>query len=238
LGNALCTRFRRDGNLADVDASISIFRNALQYTSEDKSRVAILNNLGDALFARSQASNNKNNVEESINTFKQGVDLLPEGHKDRLPLLNGLGNALGHRFELSGRKDISDINDAINYLKGALSLLTHNTYRAPVLCNLGDALLTRFRYHWTLYDLEKALENLTEAVHVTKDQDRKQSRLNKLNVALAAARQFNLRDQKDNEIESYLNAWINAIQLSLHLTPDDRALQHDLKQAGQLRART
>ncbi|PVF91488.1 hypothetical protein CPB86DRAFT_323893 [Serendipita vermifera] len=187
LGNALCTRFRQNGNVTDAYKSISAFDSALDVLKDDNATKSILyNNLGDALFALYQKTRNETDIQWSIDAFKEAMDLLPAEHSDRSQLLTGLGNALCLRFKLSHNQKIIDIDESIRNLDAALEC-GPETYKAPFLRNLGDALLTKYQYNHNRADLEKALSRLTEAVELTRDDSRRQPRLRKLVDALAIA---------------------------------------------------
>ncbi|KAF5343629.1 hypothetical protein D9758_015445 [Tetrapyrgos nigripes] len=113
LGNAFSCRFKRLGELGDIENAIHFKRQAVDLTPDGHADKAYkLNNLGSAFSHRFERLGELADIENAIRFNCQAVDLTPDGHADKAAQLNNLGNAFESRFECLG--ELGDIKNAIS----------------------------------------------------------------------------------------------------------------------------
>ena len=107
---------------------------------------------------------------------------LPES--DRGGLLDAIGGVQSlERFERTGL--IDDLNHGITTEKAFEITPSESPYRAGILNNLGDAILSRFERTGSIEDLDRAIETNEQAVDSTPvDHPNRAGRLNNLGIAL------------------------------------------------------
>ncbi|KAG8814365.1 hypothetical protein FRC19_001801, partial [Serendipita sp. 401] len=106
LGTSLLTRFKRLGNLDDLDSAIARHQAAVNLTPDghpDKPRW--LSNLGNSLLTRFECLGNLDDVDSAIARHQAAVNLTPDGHPDKLGWLSNLGTSLLTRFKRLGNLD-------------------------------------------------------------------------------------------------------------------------------------
>ena len=115
LGNGLRVRYARGGALADLEAAIAAYRQAVEATSADSpDRPAILNNLGAGLRDHYARSGSLADLEAAITAYRQAVEATPADSPARPGRLNNLGIVLRDRYTGSGSH--ADLEAAITGL--------------------------------------------------------------------------------------------------------------------------
>ncbi|KAE9406224.1 TPR-like protein [Gymnopus androsaceus JB14] len=152
-------------------------------------------------------------IENSVQLWRQAVELIPNGHADKPVLLTNLGYAYQLQFGHLG--DLGDIENAIAALKQAIELTPDGHARKPQqLCNLGSAYEAQFNHLGELNDIESAIVALKQAIELTPDgHAEKPARLSNLGSAYWS--RFNSLGEL-NDIESAMVTLKQAVEL----TPD------------------
>ena len=185
LGNAFHIRFKRTGELSDLDASIQARQEALDAIPADHPyRGGMLSNLGAALQDRFERTGVMADLDAAIRVAQQAVDSTAEDGPDRGGRLSNLGNALRLRFDRTGTT--ADLDEAIRVSRQAVAATQVNhPGRGGYLSNLGIAFRTRFERTGTAADLDAAIEAEQAAVAATPaDHPELATRLSNLGVAL------------------------------------------------------
>ncbi|KAF8992444.1 CHAT domain-containing protein [Cyathus striatus] len=152
-------------------------------------------------------------LDEAIELFRKGIDVLSSGHPSLIGALNNLGIALYEK-----NKDGVDLDESISVIQQAIELLHDKPeLRALYLNNLGNVLLTKAENSSDPAGVKDAIEYLTKAVKFTPDGHAMlPSRLTTLGNALVAlyVKYGDMHDLK-HAIELHKKA--------LKLTPDNHA---------------
>ncbi|KAG9127027.1 hypothetical protein FRC07_000954 [Ceratobasidium sp. 392] len=214
LGLAYFERFQRQGELVDVDMSVS-YQNeaALLMPDGERRRPGLLDALGIAHYSRFQTLGEIQDINSAIERYSQAVLLTPNGHEYKPIRLNHLGLAYETRFVKLGRLD--DIENAILHQTTAASLTpdTH-TQKPEILDSLGGAYHTRFERFKKREDLDLALVYIARAVELTPiGHANMHSRLNMLGSV-------HHRLYLDSERPEDLELAISCITRATLLTPD------------------
>ncbi|KAF8132505.1 TPR-like protein [Boletus edulis] len=206
LSVQLLERFRRHGDLADLERAITLLQKVVRSVSVlDDGYRAGLEILGMAFRLR--------DLEDAISTHRDANHLTPDGHPDKPTGLSNLGLSFITRFERHG--ELSDLEDAISTHRDANHLTPDGHPDKPDhLNNLGISFITRFERLGELSDLEDAISTQRDAVHLTPDgHPDKPGRLN--NLALS----FKARFERLGELSDLEDA-ISTQRDAVHLTPD------------------
>ncbi|KAF8436633.1 CHAT domain-containing protein [Boletus edulis BED1] len=211
---ALLKRFKRYGDLADLERAIGLLQKLVRSVSVwDAGYCGGLGNLGVALLWRFEHVGKLSDLEDCISTFKDANDLTPDGHPDKPSHLNNLGLSFITRFERLG--ELRDLEDGISTNRDAVHLTPDGHPDKPSrLNNLGKSFITRFLRLGELRDLEDAISTHRDAVHLTPDgHPDKPGRLSNLGNSFRARfkRLGELRDLEDG---------ISTHRDAVHLTPD------------------
>jgi tetratricopeptide (TPR) repeat protein len=163
----LLHRFKRFGDIADLQQAITLMEEIIKSTSawDDRYHKG-LSNLGMALLYRFERLGELSDLEDAIARQRDAVDLTPLGHPDKPACLNNLGNSFRARFKRLG--ELSDLEDAILRQRDAVDLTPHGHPDKPGhLNNLGNSFVTRFERLGELSDLEEAILKQRDAVDLT-----------------------------------------------------------------------
>ena len=215
LGIMLSDRYKRTGNMHDLEAAISKAELAVSATPEDHpDRAAVINNLGSMLLDRYKRTGNMHDLEAVISKAELAVSATPEDHPDRAGRLNNLGNRLLDRHKRTG--NMHDLEAAISKAELAVSATPEDhPDRAGWLNNLGNRLLDRHKRTGNMHDLEAAISKAELAVSATpEDYIDRAGRLNNLGNRLSDRynRTGNMHD---------LEAAISKAELAVSATPED-----------------
>ncbi|KZP10594.1 hypothetical protein FIBSPDRAFT_1051243, partial [Athelia psychrophila] len=230
IGVGYIKRFRRLGDLADLENSIVRFEQALALTLDGHAdKPSRLSNLGSGHLTRFERLGDLADLENSIAShqqavaltpdghpdkpYQQAVALTPDGHPDKPGRLTNLGNGRLRRFERLG--DLADVENSIASYQQAVALTPDGHPDKPgCLANLGNGRLTRFERLGDLVDVENSIVSYQQAVALTPDgHPDKPGRLT--NLGNGYGRRFErLGDLADveNSVVSY--------QQAVALTPD------------------
>ena len=152
-GAVFLRRYWRQGQIADLDRAVSLWREAVQRTPADSPDLpARLNNLGNGLSDRYARSGNVADLDEAIRVYQQAVQRTPADSPDLPALLNNLGTGLSARYIRRG--NVADLDKAVARYRQACT-------RASEV-NPSHALTTSQR--WGRWSSERsAWEEATEA---------------------------------------------------------------------------
>jgi hypothetical protein len=100
---------------------------------------------------------------DAISTFRDAVDLTPDGRPVNFGLLNNVGNSFKARFE--HLRELSGLEDAISRQRDAVDLTPHGHPDKPGrLNNLGNSFLIRLECLGELSDLKDAISRQRDTV--------------------------------------------------------------------------
>ena len=164
LARALWERYRRSGDLADLNESIEILGDALTHCPPGHPlRAETLDNLAICLQDRYKEHHSSSDLDQAIETHEAALVLRPEGHADRSSSLTNLALCLRDRFKEKGSTD--DLEWAIAYSRAALTLRPEGHPLWPsCLSNLAIALQFRYELHGTPGDLQESIQLLRTAL--------------------------------------------------------------------------
>src|SRR5207237_1118388 len=133
LGNGLRDRYARTGELADLEAAIVAFQQAVQACpSNSPERPARLSDLGNGLRDRSARTGELADLEAAIVALQATSPDSP----DLPPLLNHLGAGLSNRYAHTG--DLADLEAAISAWERSWSTPHPRFAALPVTYQLGQ----------------------------------------------------------------------------------------------------
>ncbi|KAF8119287.1 CHAT domain-containing protein [Boletus edulis] len=213
LSAQLLKRFKRHGDLADLQRAITLLQQLIRCVSVwDDEYCAGLGNLGTAL-ARFERLGELRDLEDAISTLRDAVHLTPDGHTDKPTSLNNLGSSFRARFERLG--ELRDLEDAISTHRDAVHLTPDGHPHKPNRLNsLGLSFITRFERLGELRDLEDAISTHRDAVHLTPD-----GHPDKPNCLNNLGNSFRARFERLGELRDLEDA-ISTHRDAVHLTPD------------------
>jgi hypothetical protein len=214
LGNSLLIRFKRLGDLEDLNQSIQVFEETARLAPDSHPDMPYwLNNLGNSLFCQFEQLGDLEDLNRSISVLEVAVKLTPDSHPNMPSLFNTLGNSLSCRFEQLG--DLEDLNQSIQVFEDAVKLTPdRHPYMPSRLNNLGLSLSSRFERLGDLEDLTQSIHIFEDAVKLTQDSHPDMpSWFNNLGNSLLS------RFKRLGDLED-LNQSIQVIEAAVKLTPD------------------
>ncbi|CUA71840.1 Dynein heavy chain, cytoplasmic [Rhizoctonia solani] len=169
LGESYYTRFRRLGELDDLEKAIICVSRALVSTAEDEpSTPHLLTTLGSCHNQLYERLGEPEDIEKSIEYTSRALALTPDSNSQLSYRLTDLGVCHYNRFQRLG--ELSDIEKSIHYVSRALSLTPDedqdSAYR---LAMLGFSYWGRSQLLGELTDIEKSIEYISRAVALTPD---------------------------------------------------------------------
>ncbi|KAG9122187.1 hypothetical protein FRC07_001537, partial [Ceratobasidium sp. 392] len=184
LGMSLESRFKRLGDLADLDKAIEYQARAVQLAPQNHPQKAThLNNLGNSLESRFKRLNDLADLDKAIDYKSQAVQLTSDSHPHKPGLLNNRGNSLQSRFDRLG--SLADLEQAIDSKSQAVLQTPDNHPHKPDFLNsLGISWNSRFRELGNLADLDKAIDYQLQAVQLMPDGHTRQPDLLNLDKAI------------------------------------------------------
>ncbi|MFF9914862.1 CHAT domain-containing protein [Streptomyces sp. NPDC013457] len=212
LGQWLGERYRRTGDVADLDRSEDSFRRAIERApAKDLFQVSCHANLAVTLKMRYEAQGASEDLESAIRANDVAVRLARPDHPERGALLSNRGIFRMERFSLSN--DPEDLDIAVGALTEAVAGADPTSPAHGHFSNgLGNALRSRFELTAVPADIDRAINVLRSASETPEasDEDRA-TYLNNLGIALR--RRFRrLGDQGD--LDASIEAHRHAIGLS------------------------
>ncbi|KAJ7192873.1 CHAT domain-containing protein [Mycena pura] len=206
-------RFRRLGDLQDLEASLQKFQAAMELTPKGHPDLPrLVWSLGIGLHDRFQRLGDLQDLEAALQKFHTAVELTPKGHQDLPQLMQDLGIGFRDRFRRLG--DLQDLEAALQKFQGAVELAPQGHPDLPVLMgNLGSGFHDRFQRLGDLQDLEAALQKFQGAVESTPKGHRDLPRLMQ-DLGIGFKDRFRrLGDLQD------LEASLQKFQAAMELTP-------------------
>ncbi|KIM79025.1 hypothetical protein PILCRDRAFT_10686 [Piloderma croceum F 1598] len=120
LGLCLTARFRHLGQIADLEESVTLHKEALGLRPPPHPLRAIpLNNLADALSAQFRQFHRSRDFEESTNMYRQSLDTLPLDHPKKCPIFGNLGELQMEMYFHTRKPEY--LTDAIESFRSALT---------------------------------------------------------------------------------------------------------------------
>ncbi|CAE6500776.1 unnamed protein product [Rhizoctonia solani] len=169
LGWSHCRRFRRFGELDDIEKAIEYGTRARDLTPEDHPDWPLrLEDLGILYNERFKRLGESENLQTAIELQCRALELTPDGHPELSDRHGSLGVSYTDRFRHRG--EFSDLEKALEHNSRALELTPDGH---PDLsrrhASLGVSYTDRFRHRGEFSDLEKALEHKSRALELTPD---------------------------------------------------------------------
>lgn len=153
LAMALTWRFEREGDVADLDASIAICRGA------PSPGATILDTLGNVLAARYEWSGKAEDLEDAITAYRKALNAAATEGSERRTTMANLGGALHYRYVRAGR--IQDLDEAIRMLRAAAA---DDPSHLPSLANLSYALNAQYERTGRMTDLQESIDIMRRVV--------------------------------------------------------------------------
>jgi hypothetical protein len=202
FATSLLKEFEKSGQIADLETTISLFREGLVLLPDKHlSRQSAHNNLAFALSMRFERSGKREDMDDAIALHQKVLEMQSVPHPARAMSLDNLATALTTRFEQAGQHE--DLENAISFLQESLALRpAPHPDRSICLSNLASVLKIRFEQSGQREDLDNAISFLIEtlALRPALNLDRSKS-LNSLGNALTLRfQQSAQRKDLDNSI--------------------------------------
>ncbi len=157
-------RFEHCGDPMDLRASIDLYRQALNISTDDAERVALLVGLAATLRNLANETGQVATIDEAITHLRAAIELMPAADVQRPVALNNLGNALRARFRIT--YDRRDLDDAIDLHEEAVRAIEPSAATAGLLHNLANALFQRFEIDLDLADASRAIATYERATRL------------------------------------------------------------------------
>ncbi|KAJ7785152.1 hypothetical protein DFH07DRAFT_763759 [Mycena maculata] len=215
LALGLTARYRRLGNLQDLEASLQRMQEAVDLTPADHlARAGRLQGLAVSFRNRYLRLGALEDLEASLQRNQEAVGLTPADHPDRADWLKSLAVTFMDRYQRSGALD--DLEAALQKMQEAVDLTpVDHPDRAGRVEGLAVSFGVRYQRLGTLDDLEASLQKMQEAVNLTPaDHSNRAERLHNLAVS------FRNRCQRLGALED-LEASLQRKQEAVSLTPAD-----------------
>ncbi|QRV90441.1 CHAT domain protein [Ceratobasidium sp. AG-Ba] len=225
LGSCHRIRYRRTGEIADIDTAIAYHTQAVTSICGASSDIesACLQGLSTALLTRFQRLGDISDLDRSFEHCASATQLTPRGHNQRFVNLMQLGFSYRTRYKLFKKSE--DIDAAIDCLTEAVSLAPTGRL-AEMLNHLGSLHRHRFLQFNQPSDIQTAIELHTKSVSLTVSDDPNQSgRLTNLSTALFA--RFNSLAQPD-DINLAIKRQHEAISKMPEGHPENSTMMHEL----------
>jgi tetratricopeptide (TPR) repeat protein len=226
LGTSLHLRYKRYGDIEDLQDSISVWVRAAKLVCNDGSDTTyVLSYLGNLFYERFSRVGNIEDLEQAVLKLTHANELTPDGHPNKPGRLTNFGNVLHKRFQQLGSMD--DLEQAIVSHTRAVDLTPDGHPDKPArLNNLGNILHERFQRLGGMDDLEQAVTMLTRATELTPDEHPdKLGRLNNLgNVFHTRFQRFGNMD----DLEQAVEVKTRAVTLTPDNHPDKSAFLNNL----------
>ncbi|KAJ7668916.1 CHAT domain-containing protein [Mycena rosella] len=214
LGICFGERFRRMGDLKDLEAAQTHFQQVIELTPDGHPTLAsCITLLGVNYRLRYQRLGAMEDLQAAHEKFQTAVELTPEGHPELAQLMQDLGLSFGERFQRMG--DLKDLEAAQTHFQQAIELTPdgHPTL-ASLITLLGVNHRLRYQRLGAVEDLQAAHEKFQTAVELIPEGHPELAQLMQ-DLGICFGERFQrLGDIKD------LDAAQNHFQQALKLTPD------------------
>lgn len=203
-GSAFHARFKRLGRAPDIERSLSLHKQAVDFTQPTHVKADRLVSYAQALHSAYGLHNDIVHLEMGINLAREAIETTNKEHPRRISIMNTLGMLLREQFEVTG--DLSDLNEGIDILRKEAHMAPsdHPGFKVATI-ELGHAFLARFKQGGSLHDAVRAIEELKGALHLTaKDDLSRPNILNDLGDALIA---HYIATQEDSNLKSAIECY-------------------------------
>lgn len=208
LGIALLKRFHHTGDLQNLLVSIATLEEALADAPSNRpagagivaDRALILSNLGNALRARYQMTDDVSDLERSCGHLEEALRLRPTASPDRPLMLGNLAFGLWDLYQQT--RETAYLKRTIELLEEAVQLSPAGSNVLPShMTGLAMALRTRAEQSQDLSDLDRAVSLAEQAAQlISDDSPRRADSLFQLGCAL------NLRYERTGDHSDYQKA--------------------------------
>ncbi|KAJ6471581.1 CHAT domain-containing protein [Mycena vitilis] len=171
LGTALVYRVDRLDDTGDLNKSIRVLRDAVDFTPDGHpAKPDMLRTLGYALCARFEHLGNIQDLDDSVSIGDNAVQLLADGHPVKPYALRTIAGSLRTRFERFG--DLADLNKSVSMAADAAQQMEDDNPDKPhMLSTLGNSLVWRFKRFGSLDDLNQSILYREDAVRLIPNGD-------------------------------------------------------------------
>jgi CHAT domain-containing protein len=167
---SLRARYERLGNIADLDRSIELYYEALllsQRMHNQDFQASFWNNLAVGLSEKFRLTGDPSILNDAVESARQAVESIDLDSPDYPKHLNT--RALRYRDRYQVFRKLSDLEQAIQDFRRALSLMTSPEFQATVQHNLSAALAERFERYKDARDAEEAILRAEQALENTRE---------------------------------------------------------------------
>jgi len=216
-GRTHLRRYWTSGELADLDASLAAWQEALRLIpAGEAQRAGYLNNLGIGFNTRYQQTGDADELQRSIEALEEAVAEVDPASPDYADFLSNLGTGLRIRYECFG--NIADLERALEHQDTAVARTPQGSSLRPArLSSRGLARQARYTALGVRSDLEGAIGDFTEAVTQTPTGDpRLAGRLSNLGSALG---QRYARSGDLDDLEQSVDAFERAVRCTPARSP-------------------
>lgn len=167
LGVALYDRYKRIGDLNDLDGAICEFEQVISESDVGEKFIgAVRGQLGNALRSRFLRCRDATDLDRAIALQRGAFEVDGLSDDSMASRWNNLGNTLLERAGLS--EGIEEVTEAIDCFLRAIKFSTPTAFQYPArLNNLGNGLATRFDRTHDSQDLDKAIAAYRQAIRLT-----------------------------------------------------------------------
>ncbi|KAF7358410.1 CHAT domain-containing protein [Mycena venus] len=188
----------------------------------------MLSSLGNSLSLRFVRLGRSDDLNSSIFTLEEAVQLTPNDHPAKASRLTNLGNLFLHRFEQLG--DNGDIDRCIILFTDAVAVSPDgHPEKHTILNNLACALLRRSKYFGDIADINRSVETFADSIRLTPEGHiSAASKLSNLGTALRARfQQFG----DITDLHKSLETLKEGVRLTADTHPDKPGMLSDLGNA-------
>jgi tetratricopeptide (TPR) repeat protein len=168
LAACLHSRYEFSGQSTDQAEAISLNREALDLLPQVDARQSFsVNTLCKSLLRQTEHSGQLSDIDEAVSLQRK---YLIQSHgltdnEDQATLLMTLANALHERYSGSARDQCEDLDEAIKFIRKALTLVQDQPrLRFPALTALADILCDRFHHSGEVVFLDEAISLPSEVL--------------------------------------------------------------------------
>ncbi|VDC05861.1 unnamed protein product [Peniophora sp. CBMAI 1063] len=165
-GALLRMRYRRTGDIADIDRSVEMHARAVDLTPESQDTLPIfLNDLANSLHSRYRRTGRIGDLERAISLHRRAATLIDSGQPGHALSLHNTGNVLLSLFRRTG--DTRHLDEAISVLRRAVESVPDPDdppTMVSMLAALGESLRSRYEHTHDLESLKQSIIALRRAV--------------------------------------------------------------------------
>jgi tetratricopeptide (TPR) repeat protein len=169
--NAMLLHYNHLGDLEDLNKAIQYSTEAIKYTPDSHpSKSIYLSVFVSVLQASYDHSKDLNTLDKAIE-IQQKILTLSNHQSDQSTLRTKLGNLFSTKFNTSIKKNLKDLNLALQNYEFAVHLTKEHEFLKKFVClnNYGIALKQKFEVSSDIQDLEKGITVLEQAIECIDD---------------------------------------------------------------------